>query len=126
MPGGTVQYARGRMPLRVMQRRFNPRGLWSPTPGYGGGHGFRSPKCYVRFQLVGVTRDASDVALGNCVVKLFESATDIKIAQTTSDGSGNFTFTIGTNAGFFYYVYYKAGSPDVAGTSVNTIAADPA
>ena len=89
------------------------------------GNFYRSPKCYARFSLVGVTRDASDVALGNCVVKLFEAATDIKIAQTTSDGSGNFSFNVGTNAGFFYYVYYKAGSPDVAGTSVNTIAADP-
>jgi hypothetical protein len=108
-----------------MQRRFNPRGLWQGTPGYGGGSGFTSPKFYGSFRLVGITKDASDVALGNCVVKLFEAATDIKIAQTTSDGSGNFSFNVGTNAGFFYYVYYKAGSPDVAGTSVNTIAADP-
>lgn len=100
-------------------------GLWRGSRGYGGGYHFNSPKFYGSFQLVGVTRDSSDVALGNCVVKLFEAATDIKIAQTTSDGSGNFSFNVGTNAGYFYYVYYKAGSPDVAGTSVNTIAADP-
>ena len=37
MPGGTAQYPRGRIPLRVMQRRFAPRGLWQGTPGYGGG-----------------------------------------------------------------------------------------
>ena len=123
MPGGTAQYPRGRIPLRVMQRRFAPRGLWQGTPGYGGGSGFTSPKFYGSFSISGVTRTSAGATLGNCAVHLFESATDIEIAQTTSDGSGNFTFVIGTNAGFFYIVAYKPGSPDVAGTSVNTLVA---
>jgi hypothetical protein len=114
-----------RLPLRVMQRRFTPRGLWQGAPGYGGGSGFTSPKFYGSFNITGVTRDSTGAATGNCVVHLFESATDIEVAQTTSDGSGNFTFIIGNNAGFFYLVAYKAGSPDIAGTSVNTLTAVP-
>jgi len=125
MPGGTAQYPRMRLPLRVMQRRFNPRGLWSGTPGYGGGSGFVTPKFYGSFQFTGVTRDSNGTALGNCDVHLFQTGTDIEIAQTVSDGSGNFTFSIGNNAGFFYIVAYKPGSPDLAGTTVNTLAAVP-
>ena len=33
------------------------------------------------------------------------------------------TFSIGSNAGFFYIVAYLVGSPDVAGTTVNTLVA---
>jgi 3-dehydroquinate dehydratase len=115
-----------RMPLRVMQRRFNPRGLWARAPGYGGGAGFRSPKFYGAFKISGITRDSTGAALASCAVHLFESATDIEIAQTVSDAIGQYQIVIGNNAGFFYIVAYKSGSPDVAGTTVNTLVAVPA
>jgi hypothetical protein len=123
MPGGTAQMPRGRFSARVGQGRFRPTGLWWQTPGYGGGYRFQSPKFYGSFSITGVTRDSAGAALGTCIVHLFETPTDIEVAQTTSDGSGNFTFTIGNNAGYFYIVAYKAGAPDVAGTSINTLIA---
>jgi hypothetical protein len=70
-----------------------------------------------------VTKDSTGAPLANCTVHLFESATDIKLGETISDGSGTFTFSIGQNAGFFYIIAYKPGGPDVAGTTVNTLTA---
>jgi hypothetical protein len=85
-------------------------------------HALRTPRFYGAFSLSGVTRDSTGTPLGTCSVKLFEAATDIEVGQTTSDGAGAFTFRLGNNAGYFYLVAYKPGSPDVAGTSVNTLA----
>lgn len=84
---------------------------------------FKSPKFFGRFTISGVTRDSTGAALAACVLHLFESATDTEIAQTESDASGNYTFSIGQNSGFFYIVAYKVGAPDVAGTTVNTLVA---
>lgn len=75
------------------------------------------------FSITGVTRDSAGAALGSCVVDLFQTGGDIFIATTTSDGSGNFTLATPNNAGTFYLVAYKPGSPDVAGTTVNTLTA---
>ncbi len=71
-------------------------------------------------QIVGVSRDNTGAALASCVVKLFRTSNDALAAQTTSDGSGNFTFN-NPATGPFYIVCYKAGSPDVSGTGLNTI-----
>ena len=118
MPGGTAQYPRMRMPQRVIRGRFLPVAKWAT-----GAPSYRSPKFYGSFSISGTTRDSAGTALGSCEVHLFETGTDIEIAQTNSDGAGAFTFVIGNNAGYFYIVAYKAGSPDVAGTSVNTLTA---
>lgn len=74
------------------------------------------------YLITGVTKDAAGAALGNCVVKLFNAATDALEQTTTSDASGNYSF-IANKTKTFYCVAYKAGSPDVAGTTVNTLAA---
>lgn len=68
----------------------------------------------------GVTRDSHGAPLGSCTVNLFITGTDILTGTTTSDGSGNYT-VYPTAAGPYYLVAYKAGSPDVAGTSTNDI-----
>lgn len=72
--------------------------------------------------LTGVSRDNSGVALGGATVKLFRTWDDTMIASTVSDGSGNWTL-YPASSGPYYLVEYKSGSPDVAGTSVNTLAA---
>ena len=87
------------------------------------GSGFKSPQFYGQFSISGVTRDGAGAALGNCLVHLFQTSFDIEVAETVSDGSGAFSFSIGNNAGFFYIVAYKAGSPDVSGTTLNTLVA---
>lgn len=73
-------------------------------------------------QITGVSRNNAGAALGTCVVKLFRTPSDVLAAQTTSDASGNFTFD-NPGSGPFYIVCYKAGSPDVSGTGLNTVVA---
>lgn len=72
------------------------------------------------FTIIGVTRDTTGAALGNCVVKLFRTAGDVELATTVSDGSGNFSFIVGGGQ-YCYVVAYLPGAPDLAGTSVNLL-----
>lgn len=82
---------------------------------------FRSPRCTNRFSISGVTRDSAGTQLDACDVVLYESATDLPVARTVSGASGDYSITLGNNAGFFYVVAYKDGSPDVFGTTVDTL-----
>lgn len=70
-------------------------------------------------RIVGVSRDAAGSPLGNCVVKVYRTEDDSVVATVQSDGSGNWT-AYPNAPGPYYYVEYKAGSPDVFGTSPNT------
>jgi len=45
---------------------------------------------------------------------------DAFIEEQVSDGAGNFLF-YPPDSGPYYIVAYKAGAPDVAGTTVNTL-----
>ena len=81
------------------------------------------PKHYGTFTMAGVTRDSAGAALASCVVDLFEAGSDIWQQQTTSDGSGNFSFTIGGNSANYFLRAYKVGSPDLAGTSTDKLTA---
>jgi hypothetical protein len=74
------------------------------------------------FRITGTTKDSTGAALGTCVVDLFDTATDVRLDTTTSDASGVFEFRgAGQPPNAYYLVAYKAGSPDVAGTTVNTL-----
>jgi hypothetical protein len=84
---------------------------------------FRSRPLSTKNEVIsGVTRDAAGAPLGNCVVKLFRTPSDILAAATMSDASGNWSID-NPGSGPFYTVEYKAGVPDVAGTSLNTLVA---
>jgi hypothetical protein len=72
--------------------------------------------------VIGISRDSTGAALGNCVVKLYRTWDDVMINQTVSDGSGNFSLYALTS-GPYYVVAYLPGSPDVAGTTLNTLVA---
>jgi hypothetical protein len=77
-------------------------------------------------RITGVTRDSSAAVLGSCKVDLFETPTDIKRDETTSDANGNYIVQIPkgltqTQTTTWYCVAYKAGSPDVFGTTANTL-----
>ena len=64
--------------------------------------------------------DASGNPLGSCIVQGFTNIDDAFQGQCTSDTAGYYEFcTARTDA--HYLVCYKAGAPDVAGTSVNTL-----
>jgi hypothetical protein len=85
------------------------------------GRPFRSPNFSTSsLYITGVTRNSTGVALGSCVVDLYRTENESWIANTTSDGSGNYSFQI-LVGGPFFIVAYKAGGPDVFGTSVNTL-----
>lgn len=72
--------------------------------------------------ITGVTRDSTGVVLAGCTVDLFRTPNDACVASTVSDQSGNYSFA-NPGSGPFFLVAYKAGSPDVAGTTVNTVTA---
>lgn len=70
--------------------------------------------------LTGVSRDGAGSPLGNCRVMIFKTPDNSFVGETTSDGSGNWSYYVGVS-GPFFLVEYKAGSPDVSGTSLNAI-----
>ena len=67
----------------------------------------------------GVTKDSTGAVLGSCQVIVFRTSDNTVIATTTSDANGNYSVNVGQSD--HYGVAYKAGSPDVAGTTVNTV-----
>lgn len=82
-----------------------------------------------RWLIEGVTRDSTGTALGSCRVVAMRSDKiainqDIQanpvVADLTSDGSGNFSAQVGANVPH-QLTAYKAGSPDVAGVTVNNV-----
>jgi len=82
---------------------------------------FKSPQFSTSsLYITGVTRNSAGAALGGVTVDMFVSATDMFVTTTVSDGSGNYSIQV-LVSGPFYLVAYKAGSPDVAGTTVNTL-----
>jgi len=94
-------------------------------PGRGAMNGFngiglKPPQ--QQWTIAGVTRDANGAALPSCNMELFFTLTDVAaIRFYVSDAvTGAFKFYVAPN--FTYYaVAYKAGSPDVAGTGLNTL-----
>lgn len=82
----------------------------------------RLPRPPQQLALSGVTRDSSGAVLGSCVVSLYRASDDLLMERVTSDAvTGAYSFsTLGLGANY-YVVAYKAGSPDVVGTTVNTL-----
>ena len=94
----------------------------TPGPGAmvhfdGGG----APIFEASYRISGITKDSTGAPLAGCVVDLFDTATDAKLDSTTSGADGSYFFD--TNQGVLpkYVVAYKAGAPDVAGTTVNVL-----
>jgi hypothetical protein len=79
-----------------------------------------TPMRWQLFSITGITKDSAGAALGNCVIKLFRTSDDLESYSTVSDASGNYILPV-DNLTQWYAVAYKAGSPDVAGTTVNTL-----
>ena len=81
---------------------------------------FPSASRWQLFSISGITKDSAGAALGNCVIKLYRTSDDLESYSTVSDDSGNYILPV-NNLTQWYAVAYKAGSPDVAGTTVNTL-----
>lgn len=66
--------------------------------------------------------DASDVAVANPIVQAFRTSDDAFMGEAQANTDGTYIVPVGSVAGVAHYlVAYKAGSPDIAGTTVNTI-----
>ena len=74
------------------------------------------------FTLSGRSLDSLGVPLASCTVDCFHAGDNSWIARTTSDGSGNWSFTLPDNAGNYWVREYNPTGP-VAGTSDNTLVA---
>jgi hypothetical protein len=117
-----------------------PGVLWSASRMMGGGAGWGGPflddfdglreRAEVQIEqtggqqayvLVGTTRDSNGNSLANCIVMGYVTSTDQFVGQVTSDASGYFSLPTQYGAVNHYLVAYKAGSPDVAGTSSNQL-----
>jgi hypothetical protein len=81
----------------------------------GGGPVYEYP-----YAIRGVTKDSAGAVLGNCVVQLFKTDDDAFLGQTTSDANGAYVLYASPTIQH-YLVAYLAGSPDVSGTTVNTV-----
>jgi len=86
---------------------------WAAPPPYFGGQSMK--------KFVGITRDSAGAVLGGAVVQAFLTASDLFLRELTSDAGGYFDLGSQYSAQNHYLVAYKAGSPDVAGTTVNTL-----
>lgn len=75
----------------------------------------------VAYAITGIARTASGAALAGATISLFRTSDHAYIGQTTSAGDGRYTFTVPDATTQYFAVAYKAGSPDVMGTTVNTL-----
>ena len=83
-----------------------------------------------KYTISGVTKDSNGAALGGCTVEVYETVAEVNpnepkgrlVNSTVSDANGNYSIDVyaGPNA-TFRVQSYKAGAPDVAGTTVNTL-----
>lgn len=90
-------------------------GFKSPSPMADFYVPFNQPP---RYRISGVTYDSAGSTLGGVTVEVFETASNRLVAVVTSDASGNYTADVSATPGTaFFAVGYKAGSPDVAGTT---------
>lgn len=70
----------------------------------------------------GITKDSGGTAISDVTVQAFRTADDFYLGQDVSRDDGTYTCPTDVAAGTqCYLVAYKAGSPDIAGTTVNTI-----
>lgn len=70
----------------------------------------------------GQTLDSSGNPLGSCNVVLYYTKDNSVAAITVSDANGNYSI-IASPSEQYYLVAYLPGTPDVAGTTVNTLVA---
>ena len=85
-------------------------GQFDPAAGASSSYGF-----------AGVTRNEYGSALGDVTVKAFLTATDTLVMTVVSDVNGEYLLPTPYYPSTHYLVFYKTGSPDVFGTSANSL-----
>jgi hypothetical protein len=83
-------------------------------------HGLK-PMPATYFAMTANTKDGAGTMLPSCTVELYRADTDIGVDKKTSDANGAVEFRSATPDKFHYMRAYKTGSPDKAGTTLNTL-----
>lgn len=89
-------------------------GRWSPVQRASRGNGATK---FIR----GVCKDSGGNTVSGAVVQGFLTATDTFVNETACDSFGNYELGTPYPGVAHYLVAYRAGSPDIAGTTVNTL-----
>lgn len=95
---------------------------------YGTGNGSFEPWQYgfggqmgINF-IIGQCKDADGNGVSGATVQGFRTSDDAFVGETTADSSGFYMLgTPNLTATAHYLVAYRTGSPDIAGTTVNTL-----
>jgi len=102
-----------------MRQAINPAQQWNQRNNFDNGIDFiQYDWAQSNTRLAGISRDSTGAPLAAARVSLCQG--NVIVNTVTSDGSGNYAFD-NPGSGPFFIVAYKAGSPDVAGTTVNTL-----
>lgn len=82
----------------------------------------RLPQPVSVFTISGTTKDETGAALpgATCYLMDMSDGTPRLVQTTISDGSGNYSFSVGGGINY-WIVDYKVGSPDKAGATLNTL-----
>lgn len=75
------------------------------------------------FNLSGNCIDKNSQPVSGAIVNVFDTATNTLQGSATAASDGSWSASV-TIAGPLYAVAYHANSPDIAGTTVNTLMAD--
>jgi hypothetical protein len=101
------------VPFGLLGQDARENDIFGPWSLGLGGH--NSP-----YYLTGYCKDGSNNPIGGAIVQAFVTATDAFVAETTCDDRG--FYQVPCQAAVAHYlVAYCPGSPDRAGSSVNTL-----
>ena len=103
----------GEMGMGILALDAAFTGRWAPPPP--------APAGQEQLKIRGTTRDSAGAVLGSATVQGFITSTDVYVSQVVSDTAGYFEFCTQFSGQQHYLVAYKGGSPDIAGTTVNTL-----
>lgn len=92
-------------------------------PSLGVGPSFQAiPLPAAKLRIVGITKDGTGTVIGSATVKLYRTVDDALMDTCVSDAiTGAYSFSAIGLSESYYAVAYKAGVPDLSGTTVNTL-----
>lgn len=73
------------------------------------------------YTITGITREGNGNALGNFYVYLYQKDTMAFVAQTISDGSGNYSFTVPNNSTEYFVVIHREDVVSLAGVTLRNL-----
>lgn len=120
----------GNLGFWFLNGRIDEVGFWkrtlTPTEKtflYNSGAGRSYGDINPQYAVTGTAKTATGAIVVGATVRLYRTSDNTVVASTTSGSDGTYSFTGLIDTGPFYVIAYLAGSPDIAGTTVNTVAA---